>query len=132
MTSVNQQANPSYGSTAVQAGRDVTFIAEQHFHQTPANERPAAARPPGGRVAPRGIDGVGDLGDALLDVASIRDDMARSTVLALLPSRIAGSVPYHPRARLHVIGLARTCLNYEGGLAELLTALRDAEGGSVA
>jgi hypothetical protein len=123
---VDQQASPSYGSTAVQAGRDVTFIAEQHLHQTSAHER----RPPA-RGRARALDDFTDLVDALLEVDSIRDDSARSTVLALLPVHIAGSVPHHPRARLHVIGLLRTCLDHEGGLLELVAVLRDLEGDSL-
>ena len=128
---VDQQANLSLGSTAVQAGRDVTFIAEQHVHRTPAAERPTSARHPGERPA-TARDEFGDLVDALLEVESIRDDTARSTVLALLPVRIASSVPHHPRARLHVIGLVRTCLDHENGLLELVTVLREVEGDSLA
>ena len=122
---VDQQANLSHGSTAVQAGRDVTFIAEQHVHQTSANEQSPAPR----RTGPR--DDFVDLVDALLEVESIRDDLARSAVLALLPIHIAGSVPHHPRARLHVIGLVRTCLDHENGLHDLVAVLREIEGDSL-
>ncbi|MCS7475780.1 hypothetical protein ACFFQW_24740 [Umezawaea endophytica] len=126
---VDQRAKPSGGSTAVQAGRDVTFIAEQHVHQSSSTGAPAGR--PGGRAA-GGRDAFGELVDALMEVDSIREDSARSVVLSLLPVRIAGAVPHHPRARLHVIGLLRTCLDHEDGLLELVAVLRELEGDSLA
>lgn len=94
--------------------------------------------PPTAAATPAAVHAVDDrrndlaeLVDALFDVPSIREEAGRRTVLDLLPTAISGAVPSHPRTRLHVFNLVRTCLDYEGGLADLLRVLRDLEGNSL-
>jgi hypothetical protein len=76
-------------------------------------------------------DALTDLVDTLLKVPSIRDEPSRRTVLSRMRPAIADAVPHHQRARLHVFELVRTCLDFEGGLADLLRVLRELEGDSI-
>ncbi|MFI5587879.1 hypothetical protein ACIA5G_22700 [Amycolatopsis sp. NPDC051758] len=65
---------------------------------------------------------------ALLAVPCVRNGESRRLVLEMLPRReIADLVPHHPEDRFHVIALARTCQRFDGGLADLLTAIRALE-----
>ncbi|MFI6024132.1 effector-associated domain 2-containing protein [Amycolatopsis magusensis] len=68
--------------------------------------------------------------DELLRFPVLREPESRQLLLDLLPAEIAHSVPHHPRPRLHVIALVRTCLRHENGLTTLLTALRTLDGDS--
>ncbi|WP_157767765.1 effector-associated domain 2-containing protein [Actinosynnema pretiosum] len=70
--------------------------------------------------------------DALLAVPSVHDEASRRFLLDVLSARIRDAVPHHPRTRFHVHALVRTCAGYEGGLAELLSAVRELEGDSEA
>lgn len=74
--------------------------------------------------------GILPLVDALLTSRTMLDDEERRLVVSRLRPEIAQSVRYRARARLHVIEIVRTCLDYEGGLPELLRALRELEGDS--
>ena len=42
---------------------------------------------------------------------------------ALRPA-IAGNVPHHQTRSIHVFGIVRTCLDYPGGLTELISVIR--------
>ncbi|MBB5959533.1 hypothetical protein FHS29_006154 [Saccharothrix tamanrassetensis] len=68
--------------------------------------------------------------EALLEVPSVQDEVARRALLELLPRPIGGSVRYQPRARPHVFELVRTCRDYDRGIAALFIALRKMEGDS--
>jgi Effector-associated domain 2 len=76
-------------------------------------------------------DTFGAVVDALLAVPSVRDETSRRLVLSRMRQEIAQAVPHHPRARLHVIELVRTCLDYDDGLGDLLRVLRELEGESI-
>jgi hypothetical protein len=66
--------------------------------------------------------------DALLAVPCVRKPESRRLLLELFPRReIADVVPYHAEDRLHVIALARTCQRFDGGLVDLLDAVRTIE-----
>ncbi|NBH04833.1 hypothetical protein [Amycolatopsis sp. SID8362] len=66
--------------------------------------------------------------DALLAVPCVRKPESRRLLLEVFPRReIADVVPYHAEDRLHVIALARTCQRFDGGLADLLDAVRTIE-----
>jgi effector-associated domain 2 (EAD2)-containing protein len=69
--------------------------------------------------------------DALLEVPSMADEVSRRAVLDRLPRPIGSAVRYHPRTRLHVFEMVRTCQDYENGIDHLLAALRTLEGDSV-
>ncbi|MEV1117220.1 hypothetical protein AB0I91_19285 [Actinosynnema sp. NPDC049800] len=77
------------------------------------------------------VDHLTALVEALLEVPSVEDEVSRRKVLELLPAPVKGAVRYHPRARLHVFELVRTCRDYEHGIRDLFTALRKLEGDSV-
>ncbi|MGW3994934.1 effector-associated domain 2-containing protein [Amycolatopsis sp. NPDC004772] len=68
---------------------------------------------------------------ALLAISCVRKTESRQLLLELFPRReIADLVPHHAEDRLHVIALARTCLRFDGGLQDLLDAVRTIEPGS--
>lgn len=89
--------------------------------------------PPFG-AAVRRASGPGPLGgfqaivDGLLDLQVFRDDYQRRAVLAQLPEGIRTAVPDNVVARLHVIGLVRTCEDFPDGRDALLDVLRLAIG----
>ncbi|QKV78421.1 hypothetical protein [Amycolatopsis sp. Hca4] len=69
--------------------------------------------------------------DALLAVDCVRNAEGRGLLLRMFSRReIADAVRHQAEDRLHVIELARTCERYDGGLAELLAAVRLLEPGS--
>jgi hypothetical protein len=73
-------------------------------------------------------DALPELVDALLDVPCVRSAESRRLLLEMFPRReIADVVPYHAQDRLHVIAMALTCLRFERGLGDLLTAVRTLE-----
>jgi hypothetical protein len=66
--------------------------------------------------------------DCLLDLAPMSDDYQRRAILAQLPGHIRTAVPDSVTARIHVVGLVRTCERIPGGRDALLDALRLAIG----
>ncbi len=84
--------------------------------------------PTGSTPAP---DHLTALVDALLEVPTVEDEVSRRAMLDQLPRRIGTAVRYHPRARLHVFEIVRTCRDYEHGIDALFTTLRKIEGDSV-
>jgi hypothetical protein len=51
-------------------------------------------------------------------------------VVAALPPEIAAVVPRHSTTLIDVYGIIRTCLDYPGGLTELISTLRAFSGTS--
>ncbi|MFG1639770.1 hypothetical protein ACGFMK_05745 [Amycolatopsis sp. NPDC049252] len=81
-------------------------------------------------AAPKAVklEGFPALVEALLAVPCVRRAESRRLLLDLFPRReIADVVPYHAEDRLHVIALARTCQRFDGGLGDLLGAVRTIE-----
>lgn len=113
---VHNQVTGAVDGLVVQAG---TVHGGIHVHHSPAPH-----------PTPSG-DALGTLVDALLAVPSVRDETGRRLVLSMMRPEIAQAVPHHQRARLHVIELVRTCLDYDGGLDDLLRVLRELEGESI-
>jgi hypothetical protein len=66
--------------------------------------------------------------NALDDIPSMHDADTRSTVLGQLRPAIAGAVRYSPQRRIHMVNIVRTCLDYPGGLAELIATITQIEG----
>ncbi|HEX8868473.1 MAG TPA: hypothetical protein VF821_22635 [Lentzea sp.] len=115
------QANGPNSGFVLQAG---TVHGGIHVHGSPTPApAPSAPAPPG--------DALGALVDALLETRSLSDEPSRRTVLSMLRREIAQAVPHHQGARIQVIDLVRTCLNYDGGLDDLLRVLREVEGDSI-
>ena len=54
----------------------------------------------------------------------MRDAESRRQVVDALRPAIAGNVPHHPTRTIHVFGMLRTCLDYPGGLTELMSVVR--------
>jgi hypothetical protein len=66
--------------------------------------------------------------DALEAVPSLLSEDGRVTLISLLPPGIGGAVRYSAQRRIHAINIVRACLEYEGGLAELIAGIRYIEG----
>jgi len=83
-----------------------------------------------GRSAPTRLDNraVTALVNALLDTFVLTSEGGREHVLMALPRAIAAGVPRHGNARLDVLNLVHTCLDYPGGLDALIEVLRTLEG----
>lgn len=80
------------------------------------------------RILPRPRSPFPELIEALLAVPCVRDAQSRRLLLEVFRRReIAEIVPYHAEDRLHVIALARTCQRFDGGLSDLLDAVRTIE-----
>jgi hypothetical protein len=60
--------------------------------------------------------------EAFLDAPQVNGEENRRLLLGLIRPEIATVVPSHSSDRFHVIALLRTCLRYEGGLANLIDA----------
>lgn len=73
-----------------------------------------------------GLDALSAIADALLGIEMLNDDHDRRLFLGLLPNEIRAAVPHNSRARLHVIGIVRTCTEFAHGRQALLRALRAA------
>jgi Effector-associated domain 2/TIR domain len=67
-------------------------------------------------------DAFTELVEAFLDLPQVNDEGNRRLLLGLIRPEIASVVPSHSSDRFHVIALLRTCLQYEGGLANLIDA----------
>jgi Effector-associated domain 2 len=68
--------------------------------------------------------------DAMQRVPAIADHNARNTLISVLRPDIQGAVSRSTIGRLDILNLVRTCARYTGGLEELLTVVRIAEGDS--
>ena len=95
---------------------------------SPATARAlASARPPaGGAAALRraSFPQRAALADALLACRTMADGTTRQSVVEQLRPAIAGSVPRNAASRIDVMNILSTCLDYAGGLEELLLVLR--------
>jgi Effector-associated domain 2/TIR domain len=69
-------------------------------------------------------DAFSELVEAFLEAPYVRDEGDRRLLLNLIRPEIATAVPGHSSARLHVIALLRTCLQYKDGLANVIDAAR--------
>jgi nucleoside phosphorylase len=72
----------------------------------------------------RAANGFQTIVDCLLDLAPMNDDYQRRAILAQLPGHIRAAVPDSVTARIHVVGLVRTCERFPDGRRALLDALR--------
>lgn len=67
----------------------------------------------------------------LAELPSLLSDAGRTALIRQLPPEIATLARQDPRPRLYLLNLVQTCLEHEGGLAEMLTALCLIEGDSI-
>jgi hypothetical protein len=68
---------------------------------------------------------------ALLNCPSIQDRATRDLIVNDLPSEIRGSIKRHDAERVDVTNIVKTCINYSGGLKELIEIVRVYEGVSL-
>lgn len=68
--------------------------------------------------------------DALEVVPCLLDEHTRSQLTNLLSPTISGVIPHYSQRRPQVMGIFTTCLNYEYGIAELVSVLATFEAGS--
>lgn len=66
---------------------------------------------------------VGRIADAMLELAEISDGVNRQEIIQFLPSSIRAYVPYAPRAKMHIVGLVRSCERFAEGREAMLEAL---------
>jgi hypothetical protein len=59
------------------------------------------------------------------------DSNNRNTIVDQLPARIRDGLSHSTQARVHVLNIVRTCLNYSGGVESLIEAVRFLEGDSL-
>ncbi|EDN70925.1 conserved hypothetical protein [Beggiatoa sp. PS] len=62
--------------------------------------------------------------NALFDCPSIKNNQLRQTVIEQLPSEIADNIPHLSHSKPQIVKMVDTCLNYSGGLLELIEAIR--------
>jgi hypothetical protein len=66
--------------------------------------------------------------DALEAIPCLSTDDTRAVLISQLRPAIAGAVRYSPQRRIHTMNIVRSCLDYEGGLAEMIATIRHIEG----
>jgi hypothetical protein len=71
------------------------------------------------------------LADALDALPALADQGTRDLVIGALPPAISGAVRHHAQRRLQIMEILRTCLDYPGGVEQLLGILSEVEGESV-
>jgi Effector-associated domain 2 len=68
--------------------------------------------------------------NSLLEVPTVAQEVGRRLVIDHLRPEIGNAIPYFSQSRHHVFSLVRTCMNYPGGVEELLAVVRLLEGES--
>lgn len=77
------------------------------------------------------LDTIDRIVSTLLEIPAMYDTDARNVILNMLPKGIRDSIPRSSLPRVQVYNIARTCLNYEHGLRDLVRAIRSVEGDSM-
>ncbi|OLT37380.1 hypothetical protein BJF79_29545 [Actinomadura sp. CNU-125] len=93
---------------------------------TPGVATPAAMAPD---VVPPGA--VFEITNHMCEVPLMATEQGRNQVMGAVRGEISGAVPRHPEARQDVHSIVNTCLDYPGGLHELLTAIKGLAGQSM-
>jgi hypothetical protein len=70
--------------------------------------------------------------DGLLEIPRLRAERGRDQVVGALSAEIAGAVPRSAEARADLFAIVQTCLDYSGGLQQLLQAIQGFVGESMA
>ncbi|WP_246257620.1 effector-associated domain 2-containing protein [Amycolatopsis anabasis] len=66
--------------------------------------------------------------DALESVPCVAATESRRALIRLLRPAVSGAIREHPGRRMHVMEMLNTCLDYDGGLAELVGLITRIEG----
>jgi hypothetical protein len=91
----------------------------------------APDRPQKTQVADPGYQAYKAIVDVLAAVPTLENEDTRAMVVSRLRPGISGNVRHFPARRAHVMSIVRTCQDYDGGMAELLTVVHDMEGDSL-
>ena len=75
------------------------------------------------RQWPSGME-LGELVDRLLDLDVMADPVSRANIIRRLRKGLATSISYDPSSRPHVVNIITRSLDYPGGLAELMEAVK--------
>ena len=67
--------------------------------------------------------------NALHDIPCMRDDRSRSLVVGRLPDELSFAIQDWPEPRAHIAEILGKCIDYDGGVPGLLSAIRDMNGG---
>ena len=62
--------------------------------------------------------------DGFLDLDVMADPIRRAGVVRQLRKGLATTISYDPSSRPHVVNIVTRCLDYPGGLAELMEAVK--------
>ena len=76
----------------------------------------ARVRPPSGAVLREAVE-------QLLNLNVMADAVSRASIVRRLRKGLATTIPYDPAGRPHVVNIVTRCLDYPGGLAELIDAV---------
>jgi Caspase domain/Effector-associated domain 2 len=83
---------------------------------------------PQSRFRKYSFDQVFSLVEKLLECPHIQDLESRNEIIDSLRPQIARSIKHHSDDKIHVTRMVRTCLNYTGGIQELIHILESYEG----
>jgi Effector-associated domain 2/Trypsin-like peptidase domain len=100
--------------------------------ETVAGYWPDLLAPSPAEVVARRAGAVMELVTAISELPSMRGQQGRDQVVNLLRWQIASAIGRHPERRFDVLSIVRACLDYPGGLHELLDILRGLEGDAAA
>jgi hypothetical protein len=100
---------------------DLTRLAEQLVRLVPT----LAAVTPFGELSRELIY---SLANALEAVPCLQNEDTRALLVNQLRPAIGGAVRYSPQRRAYAMNIIGTCLDYEGGLAEMIAAIRQIDG----
>jgi hypothetical protein len=70
--------------------------------------------------------------DSALEIPLLRSEQGRQQIVGVLSAELASAIPRRSDARSDTYAIVRTCLDYPGGLQELLIVIRGFVGGSLA
>jgi hypothetical protein len=62
--------------------------------------------------------------DRLLDLEVVADPLNRAAIVRRLRKGLATSIRYDAAGRVHVVNIITRCLDFPGGLAELIEAVK--------
>jgi hypothetical protein len=67
------------------------------------------------------------IADALLAIPSMADRDSRNVILGMLPASVRNLIPRSPVAQIEIYNIVRRCAYHEGGLRDLVRAIRSIE-----
>lgn len=105
--------------------RDLDNLAQHILRLLPTSDAPPDRPHPTRDLPPETLFA---LVDALEAIPCLATEDTRSVLINQLRPAIAGTIRYSPLRRIHTINLIRTCLDHEGGLAEMIATIRHLEG----